>query len=103
VKDIDMVDGVQQLIREAETLSLQEQVELISAVSQFLRRSYQQPLLTSDFWQPKLIDQLIQAQAVAPVQDITHLAFDELADEEPADEMIAYIYGQRQADRLRAG
>jgi uncharacterized protein (DUF1800 family) len=97
-----MAIGLQQLIGEAQALSPQEQVELISAVSQFLRRSYQQPPSTTDFWQPKSINQLIQAQAVLPVQDITQLAFDEVADDESADEMIAYMYGQRRADRLGA-
>ncbi|MBV9786670.1 MAG: hypothetical protein JOZ51_00730 [Chloroflexi bacterium] len=94
-----MAIGLQQLIGEAQTLSPQEQVELISAVSQFLRQSYQQPLSTNDFWQPQSISQLIQAQVVMPVRDIMQLAFDEAADDESADEMIAYIYGQRQADR----
>lgn len=97
-----MAIDLQELIGAAQTLSPQEQVELISAVSQFLRRSYEQPPSTTDFWQPQSIDQLLQAQAVLPVQDITQLACDESADDEPADEMIAYIYGQRQADRLRA-
>lgn len=93
-----MAIGLQQLIGEAQTLSPQEQVELISAVSQFLRQSYQPPS-TTDFWQARSINQLIQAQAVLPVRDIMQLAFDELADDESADEMVAYIYGQRQADR----
>lgn len=97
-----MAIGLQQLIGEAEMLSPEEQVELISAVSHFLRRSYQQPLATRDFWQPKSVTQLIQAQAVQPVGDIMQLPFDEAVDDEPADEMIAYLYGQRQADRLRA-
>ena len=97
-----MAIGLQQLIGEAKTLSPQEQIELISAVSQFLRSSYQQLPSKADFWQPQSIDQLIQAQAVPPVQDITRLAFDESAEDEPADEMIAYIYGQPQADRLLA-
>lgn len=97
-----MAMNLQQLIGEAEMLSPQEQVELISAVSHFLRSSYQPPLPITDFWQPKSVDQLIQAQAVQPVQDIAQLPFDEGADDEPADEMIAYIYGQRQVDRLRA-
>ena len=97
-----MAMDLQQLIGEAETLSPQEQVKLIRAVSHFLHRSYQQPLATTDFWQPKSVDQLIQEQAVQPVLDIAQLPFDEGAGDEPADEMIAYIYGQRQVDRLRA-
>ncbi|MDP9309839.1 MAG: hypothetical protein M3R24_02910 [Chloroflexota bacterium] len=96
-----MAMDLQQLISQAETLSPQEQMELIHAISHFLRRRSQQPLPATDFWQPKSVPQLIQAQAVQPVQDIAHLPSDEAADNEPADEMIAYIYGQRQADRLR--
>lgn len=98
-----MAVRLQQLIGEAQLLPPHEQVELISAVSQFLRHSYQQQPSTTDFWQPKSLDQLIQVQAVLPVQDIMQLPFDESAEDEPADEMIAYIYGQRQADRLRVG
>ena len=97
-----MAIGLEQLIGEARTLSPQEQIELISAVSQFLRSSYQPLPSKTDFWQPQSIVQLIQAQAISPVQDITRLAFDDSAEDEPADEMIAYVYGQRQVDPLRA-
>lgn len=59
-------------------------------------------MLRTGFWQPQSSGQLIQVQAVPPMHDITRLAFDEWAEDEPADEMIAYIYEQRQADRLLA-
>jgi hypothetical protein len=97
-----MTIHLQHLISEAQALSPQEQVELINAVSQFLRLSDQQPFSTTDFWQPQSIEQLAQAQAVSPVEDITQLVFDEESEDETADEMVAYIYGQREADRLRA-
>jgi hypothetical protein len=97
-----MAVHLQQLIREAQALSPREQVELISAVSDFLRRSYGQPLSPTDFWQPKSIEQLVQAQAVPPVQDILQLPFDDTADGETADDMVAYLNEQRRADRLRA-
>ncbi len=100
-KDIVMTIHLQHLISEAQALSPQEQVELIHAVSQLLRRSYEQPFSTTDFWQPKSIEQLVQTQAILPVEDITQLAFDEESEDETADEMVAYIYGQREADRLR--
>ncbi|HEX6289101.1 MAG TPA: hypothetical protein VFZ66_07910 [Herpetosiphonaceae bacterium] len=94
-----MTANLQHLIGEAQVLSPQEQVELISAVSQFLHQSYQPPLI-ADFWQPKTPDQLIQAQAIQPVRDISDLVFDDWPEGETVDDMVAYIEQQRHADRF---
>ncbi len=37
---------------------------------------------TEDFWQPKTLDQLLQAQQTSPVADIDELAVDFQPDEE---------------------
>jgi hypothetical protein len=96
-----MAASLEHIIREARALSPGEQVELIGAVSQFLDRSYQQSSGAADFWEPKTIDELIDMQGVQPIQDITRLAVDEWLEDESADDVNSYIYGQRQLDRPR--
>ncbi len=64
-----------------------------------MSQSYDQSSGATDFWEPKTIDQLIHVQGVQPIQDITRLAVDERLEDESADDMNAYIYGQRQAER----
>lgn len=55
-----------------------------------------------DFWEPKTLEQHIQAQLTRPVTDIADLVADFWPEEESADDFIAYIYQQRREDCLRA-
>jgi hypothetical protein len=88
---------LQTLIDAAQELSPLEQLELISALSQSLHRNYQQ---TADFWEPKTLEQLIQAQQTQPITNIADLA-GFWPQEESVDDFIEYIYQQRHEDRLR--
>ncbi|MGD9099314.1 MAG: hypothetical protein PVF45_02460 [Anaerolineae bacterium] len=93
---------LQTLIDAAQELSPLEQLSLISAVTQFLHRNYSQQMETEvDFWEPKTLEQHIQAQQTQPVKDIADLKADFWPEEESADDFIEYIYQQRQEDRLR--
>jgi hypothetical protein len=92
-----MTKRLQTLIDAAQELSLLEQLELISTISQSLYRSYQQ---TVDFWEPKTLEQLIQAQQPQPITNIADLA-SFWPEEESVDDFIEYIYQQRREDRLR--
>jgi hypothetical protein len=96
-----MSTRLQTLIEAAQELSPLEQLNLISAVSQSLHRSYQrlQPVL--DFWRPQTLEQLIQAQRTRPITAIADLQASFWPEEESADDIIEYIYRQRQEDRLR--
>ncbi len=96
-----MVTRVQTLVDAAQKLPLLERLELISALSRSIHRDYQQAQL-ADFWEPKTLEQHVQAQLTQPVVDIADLAADFWPEEESADDFIAYIYQQRREDRLRA-
>jgi hypothetical protein len=97
-----MTTRVQTLIDAAQKLSLLEQLELISTISQSIHRNYQQTQPTVDFWEPKTLEQHVQAQLTRPVTDIADLVADFWPEEESADDFIAYIYQQRREDCLRA-
>ena len=90
---------LQALIDAAQELSPLEKLDLIAAVSQSLYRAYQQTQPAADFWSPKPLEQLIQSQ---PVTDIADLRADFWPEDESADDLIDYIYKQREEDRLRA-
>jgi len=93
----EMSTRLQTLIDAAQELSLLEQLELISTISQSLHRNYPQ---TVDFWESKTLEQLIQAQQTQPITDIADLA-GSWPEEESVDDFIEYIYQQRREDRLR--
>jgi hypothetical protein len=88
---------LQNLVEAAQELSPLEQSELISTISHSLHRNYQQ---TVDFWEPKTLEQLIQAQQTQPITNIADLA-GSWPEEESVDDFIEYIYQQRREDRLR--
>jgi hypothetical protein len=101
-----MTASLNSLIEAAKALSPLERLNLISAITQSLQRSYQQMLPAVDFWEPKALEYLSQAQRTQPVADIAELRAgywpeDESADEESADDLITYIYDQRREDRLK--
>jgi Arc/MetJ-type ribon-helix-helix transcriptional regulator len=93
----EMGTRLQNLIDAAQELSPLEQLELISTISQSLHRNCQQAV---DFWEPKTLEQLIQAQQTQPITDIADLA-GSWPEEESVDDFIEYIYQQRREDRLR--
>ena len=97
-----MTARVQALIGAAQELSLLEQLELISYISQSIHRNYWQTQLTTSFWEPQTLEQHIQAQSSQPVTDIANLVADFWPPEESADDFITYTYQQRREDCLRA-
>ena len=92
-----MITRLQTLIDAAQELSPLEQLDLISTISQSLHRNYQQ---TVDFWEPKTLAQLIQAQQTQSITNIADWA-GFWPEEESVDDFIEYIYQQRREDRLR--
>lgn len=93
-----MAEKLQALIETAKELSVAEQLELISAVSQLVRGAYRDSGAT--FWQSKTVEQLIAEQRVRPVESLKDLTADFWPEKESADELIEYIYQQRLEDRL---
>ena len=57
--------------------------------------------LTTDFWQPKTLQQHIEEQQVKPIRDITELVADFWPEDESADYLVTCIYEQRLEDRQR--
>lgn len=96
-----MSTRLQTLIESARELSPTEQMNLISSISQSFHRNYQQTNLDGDFWEPKPLEQLIQAQKIGAITDIGDLKADFWPEEESTDDFIEYIYQQRREDRLR--
>jgi hypothetical protein len=96
-----MTPRLRSIIDAIQELSPLEQLQLIEAVSEFLQRKYQQTLPSVDFWKPQPIEELARAQNKPPVTDISELVVDFWPEQETADQVIDYIYQQRQEDRLR--
>ena len=55
---------------------------------------------TGDFWSARSIDDLAREQQVASVADLRTLALPEWPNDESADELMAYIYAQRETYRM---
>ena len=92
---------LQTLIEAAQELSPLEQLDLISALSQALHHSYLLTLSAGEFWKPKTLEQHIEAQQTQPVADIAGLRADFWPEDESADDLMAYIYGQRREDQRK--
>ena len=96
-----MTTRLQTLIDAAQQLSLLEQLNLISILSQSLHRNYQQTQPAMDFWEPQTLEQVIQAQQTQPITDIASLRGNFWPEDESADDFIEYVYQQRRDDCLR--
>jgi hypothetical protein len=96
-----MTAKLQTLIEAARELSPLEQLNLIRVISQSLYHSYRQMEPNLDFWEPQRLEQLIEAQQTQAISDIASLRAGFWPEDESADDLIEYIYGQRQEDRVR--
>ena len=94
-----MTMRLQDLINAAQELSPRERLDLISAVSRSLQRTYAEEAGT-DFWEPQSLEHHIRAQRTSVVADIAELRADFWPEEETSDDLSAYIYRQRAEDRL---
>jgi hypothetical protein len=94
-----MSPKLQSIIDAAQELSPLEQLQLIEAVSEFLQLKITRP--TVDFWNPQSVEELVRAQNRQPVTNIGELAADFWPEQETADDIIEYLYQQRQEDRLK--
>jgi hypothetical protein len=96
-----MSPKLQSIIDAAQELSPLEQLQLIEAVSEFLQLKYQITQPTVDFWNPQSVEELVRTQNTQPVSNIAELAADFWPEQETADDIIEYLYQQRQEDRLK--
>ena len=96
-----MSPKLQSIIDAAQELSPLEQLQLIEAVSEFLQLRYRRTGPPVDFWNPQSVEDLVRAQNKQPVTNIADLAADFWPEQETADDIIEYLYQQRQEDRLK--
>jgi hypothetical protein len=95
-----MASDVEDILAAVRSLPPQEQQEVLRRLTESLAAtSSPMDLAANDFWSMRSVDELAQEQQVAPVTDIRALALPDWPDDESADDLIAYIYGQRHADR----
>jgi hypothetical protein len=89
---------LQSVINTALKLEAFEQLELIQAISESLQRNYSSKM---NFWQPQSLESTLQIQPTQTVSKIADLGADFWPENETADDIIQYIYQQRQEDRLQ--
>ena len=94
-----MTAKLQTLITTVGELSVPEQLELIGHIAQSLRQ-HQASIDATDFWKPKILDQLIQAQGAQPIIDLASLTAGFWPEGESADEFIEFTRQQRHEDKL---
>lgn len=87
-----MTASVERVFQAVQHLSPAEQLELIQAISQSLRRQYQQT-------EADAIPQFVKR--TAPTTDLEQLVADFWPEDESADDINAYIAQQRREDRMR--
>jgi hypothetical protein len=89
---------LQAVIDAVQELSPLEQLDLIQALSKSVQASYLGASST-DFWKPKTLQEHIRAQKPKLVIDVADLVAEFWPEDESADDIVQYIYGQRQEDR----
>jgi hypothetical protein len=90
---------LQAVIQAVQELSPLEQLDLIQALSKSVQASYLGISSAQDFWHPKTLEEHIKEQQPRPVSDIADLVADFWPEDESADDLVSYIYGQRLKDR----
>lgn len=93
---------LQPLVQAIDELSTLERLSLLRIISDSLSRIYEQKDADpSGFWTGQTLEQLLQTQQTRPIEDIRQLRADFWPEDESADDLIEYVYGQRQEDRSR--
>ncbi len=91
-----MTTKIQTMIEESREMSTGERLELIREVARTLPTGHPQ-----DYRRPGTLEELALSQEVSPVEDLRDLAVDFWPEEESADELVEYVYRQRQEDRTQ--
>ncbi len=92
-----MSPQLQTLINEARGLNATEQMELISAISQFLQKRYR---INNNFWNAKTVKQHIEEQQIGITKSVSDLGVDFWPEEDSVDEFNEFIRQQRYDERL---
>jgi hypothetical protein len=95
-----MTTDVEDILKAARSLPPHEQLEVMQGLAQSLRMVLS-PLASASaaFKANRSLAELIAEQKVPVVSDIQALAMPDWPEDETADDVIAYVRGQRAADR----
>lgn len=95
-----MMTEVEDILKAARSLPPHEQLEVLQGLAQSLGVALS-PLASASaaFKANRSLAELIAEQKVQVVNDIRALAMPDWPEDESADDMIAYMRGQRAADR----
>lgn len=96
-----MSTDAKEILKSARSLPLHEQLEVLQGLAQSLAQALT-PLadLSATFWSNHTLDELASERQTPIVNDLAALAMPAEAGDESADEMIAYLYHQRQLDSV---
>ncbi|NKQ34662.1 MAG: hypothetical protein HF973_03505 [Chloroflexi bacterium] len=88
------------VINDARTLSPQEQLQLISALTQSLQLAYLEYATKTGFWQPEPIDQLVEKQQPVTINDLNDLAGNVWPEGDSIDDFLAFLEQERKEDKM---
>ena len=95
-----MATDVDEILDSLRTLPEVKQLAVLQALARSLGASFSPLVATSaSFWAPHSIEELAAEQNAPDVGSIEALAMPGWPKDETADEVIAYIRAQREADR----
>jgi hypothetical protein len=100
-----MSTDAQDILRSARSLPLHEQLEVLQGLAQSLAQAFA-PLANASaaFWSQRTIEDLLNERQAPVITDVRSLVMPAESSEpvgETADDLIAYLHAQRQADRAR--
>jgi hypothetical protein len=100
-----MSTDAQDILRTARSLPLHEQLEVLQGLAQSLAQAFA-PLADASaaFWSQRTIEDLLSERRTPVISDVQSLVMPVKSSEPPdetADDLIAYIHAQRQADHSR--
>lgn len=95
-----MSANVEDVLDAVRSLPPDEQLRVLQNLARSLNRSWS-PLVepSANFWSTRSIEELAAEQSVPTVSSLDRLAMPDWPADESADELIAYIRLQREADR----
>lgn len=94
-----MTVQLKSIIKDAQTLSPVEQVELITAVSNLLQKSYYPTTWKHDFWETKTLQQRIDEKKTIAIENIENMAGNFWPKEENLDDFLSFTYQERLQNR----
>lgn len=92
-----MNSNLNTIIKYAKKLNPNEQVELIAAVSKFLKGNQKKILINSDFWEPKSIEYLAKSQKYK-INEELEIDSSFWPEDESIDDFNNFINNQRNED-----